>query len=291
MVPAPPAASLSSVVPFDATSSAGTDLPPFGAFGVSHWVACFANSPPAPSFPVLSIPPMPCGVSQFVCTLTCKLVMVLRGPPFMRDFIAMCASGVLLSSFATGVGQFSSPSEAEPSRPPVAGTHVGRGKSDPFRVPPAVGQFSHDSGGCSFVKLAFLFVHNGGGCSSDGADVLQSEAPRTAIVGNVEDVEKEAGALAVKPSAAAGDADVLARESGNDAIHLAAPVLASEGEQVRPDRRRIKGSRFHKRDKLGGGRGFPLHVANGSVIDAQELQSGSEPFSKHPDAGAQFDGM
>src|SRR5690606_35230815 len=27
-----------------------------------------------------------------------------RGPPFIRAFIAMCASGDLLSSFATGVG-------------------------------------------------------------------------------------------------------------------------------------------------------------------------------------------
>ncbi len=36
---------------------------------------------------------------------TCKLVIVLRGPPFMRCFIAMCAAGLLLSSLATGVGQ------------------------------------------------------------------------------------------------------------------------------------------------------------------------------------------
>lgn len=28
---------------------------------------------------------------------------MLRGPPFIRAFIAMCASGVLLSSLATGV--------------------------------------------------------------------------------------------------------------------------------------------------------------------------------------------
>jgi hypothetical protein len=39
---------------------------------------------------------------------------------------------------------------------------------DPFRIPPAVGQFSHDAGGCSFEEFSFLFVHNGGGGSSDG---------------------------------------------------------------------------------------------------------------------------
>ncbi len=32
-------------------------------------------------------------------------VIVLRGPPFIRCFIAMCAAGDLLSSLATGVGQ------------------------------------------------------------------------------------------------------------------------------------------------------------------------------------------
>jgi len=32
----------------------------------------------------------------------------------------------------------------------MAGAHVGRGKSEVFRVPPALGQFSQDAGGCSF---------------------------------------------------------------------------------------------------------------------------------------------
>jgi hypothetical protein len=109
-----------------------------------------ANSPPAPAFPVAdSIPDIPCGVSQFVCTLTCRDVIELRGPPFIRAFIAMCASGVLLSSLATGVGHVS-PGEAEPPGAPVAGAHIGRGKSDPFRIPPEVGQFSHDAGGRAF---------------------------------------------------------------------------------------------------------------------------------------------
>lgn len=172
----------------------------------------------------------------------------------------------------------------------MAGSHIGRGKSDPLRVPPAVGQFSQDAGGCPFVELAFFFVHNGGGGSSDGADVLQSEAPRTASVGDVEDVEEQPGALAIEPRAPTGDADVLARESGNDAIHLAAPVAASEGDEIRPDRRRIERSCFHKRGKLGGSRGFPFHVANGAVSDAEKVECGSHTFAEHSDSGAQFDG-
>jgi hypothetical protein len=97
-------------------------------------------------------------------------------------------------------------------------------------VPPAVGQFSHDSGGRAFFESPFGFVHNGGGGRSDGADVLQSEPPRTASICDVEDVEEQAASLPVKPSAAAGDAEVLARESGNEEIHFSAKSFAWEGE-------------------------------------------------------------
>lgn len=148
----------------------------------------------------------------------------------------------------------------------MAGAHVGRGKSDPFRVPPAVGQLSHDAGGGALFERAFGFVHSGGGGSSDGADVLQNKPARTASVGNVEDVEEQPAALAIQPGALAGDADVLARESCNEQIHASAPRCAVEGEQVRPDRRLINGSRLHKAYKLRGCRGFPLHVANGAQL-------------------------
>jgi hypothetical protein len=80
----------------------------------------------------------------------------------------------------------------------VAGSHVGRSNSDPLRVPPAVGQFPHDSGGCSFVEL-FGFVHNGGGGRSDGTDVLQNEQLRSAIICDAEDVEEQPGSLSVEP--------------------------------------------------------------------------------------------
>ena len=169
----------------------------------------------------------------------------------------------------SGVSHFPAPGEAEPPCAPVAGAHVGRRKSDPFRVPPAVGQFSHDAGGGAFFENPFGFVHSGGGGSSDGADVLQKEPLRIAIVGDVEDVEEQARALAIKPSTPPGNADVLAREARNEEIHASAPRCAVEGKQVRPDRRRIKGSRFHKPGKLRGCSGFPLHVANGTVLDAE----------------------
>jgi hypothetical protein len=97
-------------------------------------------------------------------------------------------------------------------------------------MPPSVGQFSQDAGSRALEELAFGFVHNGGGGRSDACDVLQKELLRTASVGNVEDVEEEAAAFAVKPGASAGQADVLAREACNDAIHRAVPSASVEGE-------------------------------------------------------------
>src|SRR5450830_722741 len=158
-------------------------------------------------------------------------------------------------------------------------------------MPPAVGQFSQDAGSGTLFESPFGFVHNGGGGSSDACDVLQDEAPRTASVGNVENQEEEPRALPVQAGPAASKCEVLARGARNDEIHAVAPSCAVEGEHVRPDRRRIKGSRFHKRDKLAGGRGFPLHVANGSVLDPKMSECGADTFSEHADTGTKFDGM
>lgn len=97
-------------------------------------------------------------------------------------------------------------------------------------MPPAVGQFSQDSGGCALFKIPFGFVHNGGGGRSDACDVLQKEEPRTATVGNVKDVEEEPGAFAVEPGASTGEAEVLAGEARSDAIHCAMPCCSVEGE-------------------------------------------------------------
>ena len=173
----------------------------------------------------------------------------------------------------------------------MAGTHIGRGKSDPFRVPPALGQFSQDSGGRALFEIAFGFVHNGGGGRSDACDVLQNEELRSAIVGNIEHIKEEPRSFSVEPGAAPRNGEVLAREARNEEIHASAPSCAIEGEQVRPDRRRIKGSRFHKAGKLRGCSGFPLHVANGSMLDAEKLECGADSLSKHADSGAKLDGM
>lgn len=97
-------------------------------------------------------------------------------------------------------------------------------------MPPAVGQFSQDSGGRALVESPFGLVHNGGGGRRDACDVLQKEKPRIAIVGNVKDVEEEAGAGTVKPSAPPSKGEVLAREARNDAVHCSTKSSAVEGE-------------------------------------------------------------
>jgi hypothetical protein len=81
----------------------------------------------------------------------------------------------------------------------------------------------------------------------------------------------------------------LARESGNDAIHAAAPRLAVEGLQVSPDRRRIQDARFHKRDKLGGCKGFPFDVSDGVVFVSKKLECSADALAEHADSGAQVD--
>jgi hypothetical protein len=97
-------------------------------------------------------------------------------------------------------------------------------------MPPAVGQLSQDAGGCALFESPFGFVHNGGGGSSDACDVLQKEEPRTASVGDVQDVEEESRSFAIEARTPARQAEVLAREACNDAVHRSSPASSVEGE-------------------------------------------------------------
>lgn len=72
-------------------------------------------------------------------TITVNDVIVRRGPPFIRAFIAKCASGVFPSSCATGVGHNEDPVTA------VRGADGGSRYAVPFRVVPDLGQVSEYS--------------------------------------------------------------------------------------------------------------------------------------------------
>lgn len=96
--------------------------------------------------------------------------------------------------------------------------------------------------------------------------------------------------MPVESGAPAGDGQVLARESGNDAIHLAAPASSVEGGDVGPDRSRIQAAFFHTRNQDCCGVSFPLNVAHGAMRDAQVFEPGSQSFVEHADAGKEADG-
>lgn len=155
----------------------------------------------------------------------------------------------------------------------------------PFRNPPAVGQFSHDAGGGALAELAFGLVHNGGIGTNDACDVLQKDESRTAIGSDADDFVEQPAALAIEPGAAAGDADVLARESRNDAIHDATPASAVEGRDIVPDRCLIQGRTRHPRHESGRCVGVPLNVTHTAIVDAKQIESGAHAFVEHGDAG------
>lgn len=56
----------------------------------------------------------------------------------------------------------------------------------------------------------------------------------------------------------------LAGVAANDEIHMAAPRAAVEGSDIRPHRRRSQAARFHCRDQVRDGEGFPLDHADAS---------------------------
>ena len=146
----------------------------------------------------------------------------------------------------------------------------------PFRIPPAIGQFSHDSGGRAFRKFSLGFVHNGGVGRNDGADVLQKNDRRTAIVDNVEDGKKQSRPLSVEADTLAGNADVLTREAAKDDIHHASKLLCWEGCNIRPNRRHIQALTFHERNKLADCVAFPFTVSDGAMAIAKVFKSESD---------------
>ena len=121
--------------------------------------------------------------------------------------------------------------------------------------------------------------------------VFEEQEPRAAIVCDPDEFIKKAAAFSVKPGAASGHGQVLAREAANDAIHRATPGASVEGAYVGPDRRVIQGAVFHARRQDAGGIRLPLQVTDGASLDAQVGEPGSQSDAEHSDAGKEFDGM
>jgi hypothetical protein len=115
----------------------------------------------------------------------------------------------------------------------------------------------------------------------DAVDVLQKHVPRTAIGGDADKLEEEAATLSIKAVSAPSKAKVLAWESPHDDIHCAMPRSCVKGGNVAPDRCVIQALVLAARCQDAGGVCFPLNVADGTSLDAQVLEPGSQSFAQH----------
>jgi hypothetical protein len=70
-----------------------------------------------------------------------------------------------------------------------------------------------------------------------------------------------------------GDAERLARVSGNDAMNSAAPRQAVEGSHVRPKRGVVHEALFDTRRQLRAEIDFPLHVADRSSASNSQTEA------------------
>lgn len=133
-------------------------------------------------------------------------MIVERGPPFIRAFIARCASGVFPSSWATGVGH------KPDTVPPVRGANGGSRNAVPLRVIPARGQVSENSPESS---------------SKESCDVLHDDVPGSKLANESCVLGPKTRAGTVDPGSAAGEGEVLAGEPAAEDVDRG-DICASE---------------------------------------------------------------
>ena len=94
-------------------------------------------------------------------------------------------------------------------------------------------------------------------------DVLEKASQWPDLADDPPDVWPQVPGVALSEHPA-GAGEPLAGVSASDEIHLAAPRLAVEGSNIRPDRCRIQGFFFHAAHKDRGRIGFPLDITHAS---------------------------
>lgn len=123
--------------------------------------------------------------------------------------------------------------------------------------------------------------------------VLAEESISPAGVEDVDGAIKQPAVVEFS-AALSGNAVALARVARSDDIHASTPSCAVEGSSVRPDRRRMKPPRFHRRDQACGCSCFPLHVTDAahslSAMVVGELQAEFEASDPGAD-GEDVDGV
>lgn len=116
-------------------------------------------------------------------------------------------------------------------------------------------------------------------------DVLSEDKIRPALLGDADDFGSEES-LAVLSLSLSSDGVVLAGISRSEDMYEATPCSSVEGEQVTPDRRRMKPPCFHRRDQTCGCCGFPLHVQDAARLFAAQSESEADAEFKPSDACA-----
>jgi hypothetical protein len=169
--------------------------------------------------------------------------MAVRAPPFMRDFIARCASTLLLSSFAVGVGQ-------DKQSPPLV-----RRPNFCRRIQSRLN---------SVTKLSKFGSDVGESQSKVACDVLEEAPAWLYFLDNASKVGPQVPRIALS-KAFPCNGERLARVAARDNIHESTPWSAVEGGNIVPDRRPIQGLVFHPCHERSRGVGFPLDVTNSSV--------------------------
>lgn len=181
-----------------------------------------------------------------------------RCPPDVRAF-RFSGSRVNPATIAVlGVGS----GEDEQSFAEVGRSRFGRRKQVPLRIEPQRGQRPENSIESAGNKARDVLQEHecGSNLANDSRDVVEQPP----LVGDTEPLP----GLAVR----------LAREARSDEIHDATPRSAVERPNRSPDRSWSQETRFHLRDQIRGGEGFPLHVADSpSLTSGRAVESGFEP--------------
>jgi len=152
------------------------------------------------------------GSSDFI--FTCSDVIVFLGPPFIRAFIARCASGLLLSSFATAVGN---------NPDPVSSMRGIDGASWNDKREDFVAK--------SFQVSAHLFEYHASVDSKQAPNIFSDDPSRLELSNNASHFRpEEAVILRSAPSSGLGEG--LAGE----ATCKDKRAIASSGEGIRPFR-------------------------------------------------------
>ena len=234
---------------------------PFAPFascadGVAHgrlracWSSPISSFRSPPRLRKLSVP----GVCHS-CTRTWSEVIAVRfafvpslSP--MRCFIARCPSGVLLSSFATGVGQ-----DEEPFA--LVGGADFRRREEAFRDP---------------VAKAFEVWANNVEVSKPKVSChVFEEAPAwLALSDDSRDARPEVSGVC-GPETLPGNRERLAGITSNDSIHAPAPASSIEGVEVAPNRRVIQGTVRNTRSQDFAGSDFVFHENDGASASAQSV--------------------